>query len=102
MIVITGRMKIPDRHRAAFFEIGKKQVELSRQEAGCLNYWLYEDTMEAGTFFFYEEWKDRQAVSFHFEQTYCLDFVRQLRGLTEGEADMNIRTIAPKASKQPE
>ena len=94
MIVITGRMKIPDQHRDAFFVISKKQVELSRKEAGCLNYWLYEDAMDAGTFFFYEEWKDRDAVSFHFEQSYCLDFVRELRGLTDGEADMKIRTIA--------
>tara|TARA_R110000824_G_scaffold118960_10_gene271760 strand:+ start:17619 stop:17927 length:309 start_codon:yes stop_codon:yes gene_type:complete len=99
MIVITGRMKISERNRDAFFAISNKQVELSRKEAGCLNYWLYEDTMDAGTFFFYEEWKDREAVSFHFEQAYCLEFVRELRGITEGKADMKIRTIAEKSEK---
>lgn len=38
MIVITGRMKIPDENRETFFEISKRQVELSRREAGCLKY----------------------------------------------------------------
>ncbi len=96
MIVITGRMKIPDANRPAFFEIGEKQVRLSLEEPGCVSYALYEDRLAPGFFFFYEEWKDRDAVDFHFRQQYCLDFVRKLRTLTEGEADMKIRTIAEK------
>lgn len=96
MIVITGRMAIADKNREAFFSISKRQVELSRLEEGCLNYWLYEDAMTPGQFFFYEEWKNRDAVTFHFQQEYCLDFVKKLRDLTTGEAEMHIRTIAEK------
>ncbi|MGB3809403.1 MAG: putative quinol monooxygenase [Parvibaculum sp.] len=96
MIVITGRMKIPDANRKAFFDISERQVTLSREEDGCLSYSLFEDAMEPGIFFFYEEWKDRTAVDFHFAQAYCLDFVKHLRKLTDGDADMKIRTIAPK------
>ena len=99
MIIITGRMAIADTNRDAFFVISKRQVELSRLEDGCLNYWLYEDAMAPGHFFFYEEWKDRAAVDFHFKQDYCLDFVKKLRGLTTGEAEMHIRTIAEKQPK---
>lgn len=94
MIVITGRMKIADANRAAFLEIGERQVRLSREEAGCLSYALYEDALAPGTFFFHEEWKDRAAVDFHFKQAYCLEFVKRLRPLTDGEADMKIRKIA--------
>ncbi len=97
MVIITGRMRIPDGNRKDFFEISERQVRLSREEAGCLNYWLYEDAMEPGVFFFYEEWKDRAAVDFHFAQSYCHEFVKRLRTLTEGEADMKIRTVAPKS-----
>ncbi|MCE9648392.1 MAG: antibiotic biosynthesis monooxygenase [Parvibaculum sp.] len=99
MIVITGRMNIPDANRKDFFDISTRQVRLSREEAGCLSYWLFEDAMAPGTFFFYEEWKDRDAVDFHFKQDYCLDFVKRLRKLTSGEADMKIRTIAEKPAK---
>jgi quinol monooxygenase YgiN len=99
MIVITGRMAVPDGNRDAFCRIATQQVELSRREAGCLNYWLFEDVHERGTFFFYEGWKDRAAVDFHFAQTYCLDFVRALRGLTDGKPDMHIRTIAEKSGE---
>lgn len=99
MIVITGRMKIPEANRAAFFEIGKRQVLLSREEPGCISYALYEDLLDPGFFFFHEEWEDRAAVDFHFAQDYCLDFVKKLQSLTEGKADMKIRTIAPKMNK---
>lgn len=96
MIVITGRMKIPDQNRGPFFELAKRQVELSRHEAGCLNYWLYEDSLKPGHFFFYEEWRDRNAIDFHFKQSYCLEFVKALLKLTDGEPEMHIRTIAEK------
>jgi quinol monooxygenase YgiN len=96
MIVITGRMKIPDANRAAFLEITGHQVRLSIEEAGCLSYALYEGALAPGFLFFYEEWLDRAAIDFHFRQQYCLDFVRKLRALTEGVADMKIRTIAGK------
>lgn len=99
MIVITGRMTIPSDKQQTFFEISERQVLLSRQEPGCLNYWYFEDVMEPGAFFFYEEWKDRDAVSFHFEQDYCLDFVKKLRELTNTKPDMHIRTIAEKPEK---
>lgn len=99
MIVITGRMTIADDKRSAFLGIATRQVELSKLEAGCINYWLFEDAHHPGIFFFYEEWKDRAAVDFHFAQDYCLDFVKKLRPLTTGEADMNIRTIAEKPTK---
>ena len=50
MIIITGRMAVADQNRGAFFTISKRQVELSRLEDGCLNYWLYEDAMSPGHF----------------------------------------------------
>ncbi|MGV8997789.1 MAG: putative quinol monooxygenase [Parvibaculaceae bacterium] len=99
MIVITGRMAIPQAKQKTFHEISQQQVRLSRDETGCLNYWYFEDVMEPGTFFFYEEWKDRDAVSFHFEQAYCLDFVKELRNLTAAKPDMHIRTVAEKPEK---
>lgn len=98
MIVITGRMRVPPEHKEKFLVISKRQVELSRAEPGCLSYWLHEDVWDRGTFFYYEEWKDRSAVDFHFKQAYCLEFVKALRGLTEGRPQMNIRTIADKAA----
>ncbi len=99
MIIITGRMTIPDENKDQFFTISKRQVDLSRLEEGCLNYWLYEDSFEPGKFFFYEEWESRDAVDFHFKQSYCLEFVEALRKLTQGKPAMHIRTIAERPKK---
>lgn len=96
MIVITGKMKIPLANRPDFFEIAERQVRLSREEAGCLSYALYEDAFAPGIFLFHEEWKDREAVDFHFKQDYCLAFVKRLNALTDGKAEMKIRTVPEK------
>lgn len=55
MIIITGLMTIPDENKDQFFAISRRQVDLSRLEEGCVNYWLCEDFFEPGKFFFYEE-----------------------------------------------
>ncbi len=75
MIVITGAARVADGNRAAFEQVAVRQVTLSRQEPGNVSYSYFEDRMEPGRFFFYEEWKDRAAVDFHFAQGYCHDFM---------------------------
>ncbi|MEX1153371.1 putative quinol monooxygenase [Parvibaculum sp.] len=96
MIVITGTAKIADENRAAFKPVAERQVTLSRAEPGNVSYSYYEDQMAPGRFFFYEEWKDRAAVDFHFTQAYCLEFIEAARKLAETPPEISIREVMVK------
>jgi len=96
MIVITGTAMIADANRAAFKPVAERQVTLSRAEPGNLAYSYYEDQMEPGRFFFYEEWQDRAAVDFHFAQSYCLEFMEAARRLAETAPEISIREVMVK------
>jgi quinol monooxygenase YgiN len=96
MIVITGAARVAEKNRAAFEKVAERQVTLSRQESGNVSYSYFEDRMEPGRFFFYEEWKDRAAVDFHFAQSYCHEFMDAARRLAETEPDLTIREIMVK------
>lgn len=93
MIVITGAARVAEANRTAFEKVAERQVRLSRAEAGNISYSYFEDRMEPGRFFFYEEWRDRAAVDFHFAQAYCHEFMEAARRLAEAEPDIAIREI---------
>ncbi len=93
MIVITGRAQIATDKRDAFRTVAERQVTLSREEAGCLNYGYYEDAMSPGTFLFYEEWKDQAAVDFHFAQSYCLEFMAASGELATNTPQVTIHQV---------
>ena len=93
MIVITGKAKIEEQNREAFRPVALRQVTLSRTEPGCLDYGCYEDALEPGTFLFYEEWKDQEAVDFHFEQSYCHEFMAAAARLSSTKPVVTIREV---------
>jgi len=64
MIVITGSARVPEENRAEFGRVAERQVRLSREEPGTITYGCFEDRLERGRFFFYEEWKDRRRSTF--------------------------------------
>lgn len=94
MIIITGDALVSDENREAFKRIAERQVTLSRAEDGNLSYAYFEDAMEPGRFFFYEEWRDRAAVDFHFAQAYCHDFMRAARRISKSTRPVKICNVA--------
>ena len=96
MIVITGTARIADANRAEFEKVAERQVCLSRKEPGNITYGCFEDRLEPGRFFFYEEWKDRAAVEFHFARDYCHEFMDAARRLAETEPEINVREVMVK------
>lgn len=93
MIIITGKAKVSDENRAAFQAVAERQVTNSRLEAGCVSYAYYEDAMDRGTFFFFEEWADQSAVDFHFARPYCLEFIAKARELASSPPEIKIQHV---------
>ncbi len=94
MIIITGSASVPPARREQFIPIGELQVRHSRNEPGNLSYAFFEDAMSPGRFFFYEEWKDQDAVDFHFKQPYCLEFIARVRELASAPPEIRIHRVA--------
>lgn len=94
MIIITGEALVSDENREAFRPVAERQVTLSRAEAGCLSYAYFEDAMQPGRFFFYEEWRDQAAVDFHFAQTYCHEFMEAATQLASNTPNVTLRHVA--------
>ncbi len=57
-----------------FLAVAQKLINCTRKEPGCLTYNLYRDAFEPNTFFFYEEYADRQAQIYHSQQPYLNEF----------------------------
>ncbi len=90
MILITGTVEIAEADREAFLKIAERQITLSRQEDGCIDYMCGENTLQPGSFTFVERWKDQAAVDFHFAQPYCHEFIGAASKLALNEVSIEL------------
>ncbi|MDW5442903.1 putative quinol monooxygenase [Polaromonas sp. SM01] len=56
-------------------------VPLTRQELGCLDYTLFEQSDSPGTFYMRESFKDRAALDAHFSMPYFQEFAGRSNAL---------------------
>ena len=61
-----------------------KLVNPSRQEAGCLEYVLFEDKQQAGTFYMREAFTDQLAFIAHCNTSHFKNFEAQIDELMDG------------------
>lgn len=61
----------------------KRVVAPSRQEAGNVQYDLHEVVDKAGSFVFFERWKDREALTSHEQSEHFKNLLAELDGKTD-------------------
>jgi quinol monooxygenase YgiN len=66
MLIIVGTFRLPPENLASARSSMRTMVELSRREAGCLQYDYAEDVFDPGLIHVTERWADRQALEAHF------------------------------------
>lgn len=94
MIVVTGRVQIPEQHRARFLEIATEMCRSSRAEEGCAGYRVYEDAEQPGRFVFIEEWLHDAALQAHFRQPHTGRFMGELPNLLGEPPEALFHTVA--------
>lgn len=52
-----------------------KMIEPTRQEAGCIEYRLYQDNADPTVFIFYENWKDAESFEQHMATPHFKNYV---------------------------
>ncbi len=94
MIVVTGRVQIPEENRERFLEIATTMCSASRGDDGCLGYRFYEDAEQPGRFVFIEEWRDDDTLQAHFRRSHTSEFMGELPGLLGEPPDALFHTVA--------
>ena len=81
MIVVTGRVQIPDASRERFVELATTMCRRSREDDGCIGYRVYADLEQPERYVFIEEWESDDALQQHFARAHTQEFLRDLAGL---------------------
>lgn len=94
MIVVVARLTTDAERRAALIEAGETVAAASRDEAGCLNYRIYEATDEENSFVIVEEWADDAALQAHFKTPHIAEFMPKVGTLVTAPPDVGFHEVA--------
>lgn len=61
----------------------QKLVEITRAEAGCINYDLHQDNNNPAHFMFYENWESRDQWQAHMNIRHLQEYVAATQGAVE-------------------
>jgi quinol monooxygenase YgiN len=94
MIVVTGYVQTDDERRAQMVEIGQTVAAASRGEDGCLGYRVCQDTEDANTIVFVEEWEDDDALKRHFATPHIATFMAAVPSVVAAPPVVKFHSIA--------
>ncbi|WDE09197.1 antibiotic biosynthesis monooxygenase [Thalassomonas viridans] len=57
-----------------------KLIDITRAEAGCINYDLHQDNENPAHFMFYENWQTRELWQQHMNNTHLADYMAATEG----------------------
>lgn len=96
MIIIHAFIKVKPIYRDRFLELADDVMKGSKAEEGNISYHLYEDTKEDNTFVMVEEWKDQDAVKFHFQTDHFKSFKDNSEELLAGPNRVEVYDVSGK------
>ncbi len=94
MIVLIAKNVVAEKNEVEFLQLGKKMLEETRKEPGCIFYDLVRDTNEAGVFYFVEKYVDQAAVDAHTSSEYFKTYVPQLKELRQDSYLSRCETVS--------
>ncbi len=57
-----------------------KLIDITRAEAGCINYDLHQDNQNPAHFMFYENWQSRELWQAHMGNAHLADYMQATEG----------------------
>jgi len=93
MIIITSEVIIKKEHWEEALELAQKHVNASRLEDGCISHQYLISPEIEHCIFFYEEWKDRAAIDYHFKQSYSLEIRKNFGRWVTNEIDIKFHKV---------
>jgi quinol monooxygenase YgiN len=93
--MITAKVFIKQGMEADFAEAAKWMIDTTLTEEGCLQYTLYQDPYNPANFFFFERYKNQEAVDKHFAAPYFSEFGNKIGDMTSKPAEIQVWDIFP-------
>lgn len=93
MHVIAGKFKVKPERREDIIALARSLFDASRAEPGNISYNFYEDKGSENGFLFFEEWKDQEAIDFHFQTPYFKGFMEKFPDMIVGEPKIKIYEV---------
>jgi len=84
MLIISGSLTFAPADREFVLEKLAKVTELSRRDAGCVEYWWSEDLESPNTFRFFECWDSQEVFDSHIAAPHETDFGEHVLPLITG------------------
>ncbi|BEH72316.1 putative quinol monooxygenase [Edwardsiella tarda] len=88
MINLTATFTAKKGKEAILRDILLKMVKVSRQEPGCVRYFLYEDAMKSHVLVFQEQFIDQIAFDQHCKMPYFISLLNEIKGIVEKDPDI--------------
>ncbi|AOV96839.1 antibiotic biosynthesis monooxygenase [Edwardsiella hoshinae] len=99
MINLTATFTAKQGKQAILRDILLKMVKVSRQEAGCVRYCLYEDAKQSHILVFQEQFIDQDAFDHHCKMPYFISLLNEIQGIVEKDPDIQFfKQVEPAAS----
>jgi quinol monooxygenase YgiN len=93
MIVVVARVRTDAERREEMIRLGQTVAAASREEAGCLNYALYQDSESENDFVMVEEWEDDEALQRHFKTPHIAAFMAAMPATVVAPPDIRFHTV---------
>lgn len=91
--LILAKLDVKPEQVAAFLDFAPVILNGSKSEKGNISYTLYRDPYEPDHFMFIEEWKDQEAIDFHFSQPYFIEFGEKGKTMFKTAPDIKIYDV---------
>ena len=99
MLLIIGPIRLPPENRAAARPVMKRMAEISRGEAGCMDYVYAEDVFEPGLIHVKEMWANQLALDRHFNAAHLHEWRSTWASLGIGERHLQVYEVgAPRST----
>jgi quinol monooxygenase YgiN len=93
MIIITSEVVIAPEYWQEALELAKTHVVASRKEEGCISHRYLISPEVDHCIFFYEEWQNREAIDFHFSQSYSKAISKHFNQWATNDIQINFHHV---------
>jgi quinol monooxygenase YgiN len=95
MIAVIATFSAKPGARDKVVELGRKCIELTNKEDGCISYELFASTENGTGLVFVERWRDKEALKVHLASTHLAKFKEDRVPFVEGPSEVKVFEAAP-------